>query len=80
MPTSLAELPLCHRVLWRLCSLHFGVRGRFGRCQRSNRVVLLIKGHIAEEGSPAELMRRCGTATLTDAYIALTGQTAPDPG
>lgn len=38
----------------------------------ADRVVLLSRGRIVEEGPPADVVARAGTADLTQAYIALT--------
>jgi ABC-2 type transport system ATP-binding protein len=39
----------------------------------ADRIIMLRTGEIIQEGTPAELLARAGAATLTDAYIALTG-------
>lgn len=42
--------------------------------ENATRIVLLVDGHVVEEAAPATLKLRTGTASLTDAYIALTGR------
>ncbi|WP_374627889.1 ABC transporter ATP-binding protein [Devosia sp.] len=44
----------------------------------ADRIVLIRTGEILGEGTPAELLARTGTATLTDAYVALTGAPATE--
>ncbi len=39
----------------------------------ADRIVLIRSGEILGEGTPAELLARTGAASLTDAYVALTG-------
>lgn len=39
----------------------------------ADRIVLLVRGKIANEGTPAELIALSGAADLTGAYVALTG-------
>jgi ABC-2 type transport system ATP-binding protein len=39
----------------------------------ASRVVLLARGRVVAEGSPGELSMRAGTASLEDAFVALTG-------
>jgi ABC-2 type transport system ATP-binding protein len=39
----------------------------------ASRVVLLARGRVAAEGSPAELSARAGAARLEDAFVELTG-------
>jgi len=39
----------------------------------ADRIILLVAGSVVATGSPAELMARTGTHTLTEAYTALTG-------
>lgn len=47
------------------------------------RIVLLVDGQVVKDASPAALKQETGTTTLTEAYIALTGdnsaQAAPQP-
>ena len=38
-----------------------------------DRVVVLARGRVAAEGTPAELCRQAGAHTLEDAFVALTG-------
>lgn len=47
----------------------------------ADRIMLIAKGEVLAAGTPAELIARTGTQSLTDAYIALTGITgaAGDP-
>ena len=40
--------------------------------EEADRIILINKGEVLENGTPAELMARAGTSTLTDAYIALS--------
>lgn len=39
----------------------------------ASRIVLLARGRVVTEGSPAELSRRAGVPRLEDAFVALTG-------
>ena len=39
-----------------------------------SRIGFLARGKLVAEGTPAELMRRSGAATLDDAFITLTGE------
>lgn len=43
----------------------------------ADRILLLDKGRITYQGSPAELIARAGVATLSEAYVALTGRERP---
>lgn len=43
----------------------------------ANRIVLLIKGEVKADGTPADLMQTAQAADLTDAYITLTSAKAP---
>ncbi|MBI4923521.1 MAG: ATP-binding cassette domain-containing protein [Devosia nanyangense] len=46
----------------------------------ADRIVLIVGGKIVDQGTPAELMQRSGRASLTEAYVALTGaRTAEAP-
>jgi sodium transport system ATP-binding protein len=38
-----------------------------------DRVVVLARGRVVAEGTPAELCRRAGVRTLEDAFVAFTG-------
>lgn len=40
--------------------------------EEADRIILINKGDILENGTPAELMSRAGVDTLTNAYIALS--------
>ncbi|MDB5527959.1 MAG: transporter ATP-binding protein [Devosia sp.] len=40
--------------------------------EHADRIILINKGDVLENGTPAELMARAGVDTLTDAYIALS--------
>ena len=40
---------------------------------RADRIILMVSGAVMATGTPAELMQRTGTGSLTDAYTALTG-------
>lgn len=40
--------------------------------EQADRIILINKGDVLENGTPAELMARAGVDTLTDAYIALS--------
>jgi sodium transport system ATP-binding protein len=40
-----------------------------------DRVVILARGRVMVEGSPAEVCRRAGAATLEDAFLTYTGAT-----
>ena len=40
---------------------------------RADRIILMISGAVVATGTPAELMQRTGTDSLTGAYTALTG-------
>ena len=44
----------------------------------ADRIVLIRSGRIVGEGTPAELLARTGTQTLTDAYVAITGAPATE--
>jgi ABC-2 type transport system ATP-binding protein len=39
----------------------------------ADRIVLLMRGKITNEGTPAALIAQSGAADLTGAYVALTG-------
>ena len=43
---------------------------------QANRVLLIHQGSIVQHGTPADLMTESRTATLADAYVALTGPIA----
>ena len=45
----------------------------------ADRIGIIAAGQLVAEGTPAELLARTGTATLEDAFLALTGQVAPLP-
>jgi len=51
--------------------------------ENAARIVLLVDGRVMQDAPPAALRQQTGTKTLTDAYIALTGdtseQTMPQP-
>lgn len=40
---------------------------------QADRIILLMAGNVVADASPASLIAKSGTASLTDAYIALTG-------
>ncbi|MDB5587726.1 MAG: transporter ATP-binding protein [Devosia sp.] len=40
--------------------------------EQADRIILINKGDVLENGTPAELMARAGVSSLTDAYIALS--------
>src|SRR5439155_11512425 len=42
-----------------------------------DRIVIIARGRVAAEGSPAELLTLSGQPTLEDAFVALAGQEAP---
>jgi len=44
--------------------------------ENAARIVLLVDGRVVQDASPAALRQQTGTKTLTDAYIALTGDTS----
>ena len=44
---------------------------------RADRIVLLIKGEVKADDTPAALMQMAQAADLTQAYITLTTATAP---
>lgn len=52
-------------VLW---STHIGED-----VENATRIVLLVDGQVVEDATPAALLHRTGTDSLTGAYIALTG-------
>ncbi|HEX8151589.1 MAG TPA: ABC transporter ATP-binding protein [Thermoanaerobaculia bacterium] len=72
------------RALWRQIRL-FIARGRsilltthyLDEAEAlANRIVVIDKGTVVAEGTPAEIKRRAGSAeTLEDAFLALTGKT-----
>ena len=39
----------------------------------ADRIVLIDKGRVTHQGTPAEIIAAAGTATLSEAYVALTG-------
>jgi len=39
----------------------------------ADRIILMVSGEVMAAGTPAELMQRTGSGSLTDAYTALTG-------
>ena len=41
--------------------------------EAADRVIVLDRGHVLQDGEPAELVGRTGTASLADAFLALTG-------
>jgi ABC-2 type transport system ATP-binding protein len=41
--------------------------------EQADRIVLINQGRVTHQGSPAEIMAVARTATLSDAYIVLTG-------
>ncbi len=41
--------------------------------EQADRVVVLDRGHVLQDGEPADLLRKTETATLADAFLALTG-------
>ena len=43
----------------------------------ADRIVLIAKGRILLQGTPAEVIARAGTTTLSEAYVALTGGSRP---
>lgn len=43
----------------------------------ADRILLLDKGRITHQGHPAEIIARAGAATLSEAYVALTGGDRP---
>lgn len=43
-----------------------------------DRIVLLEGGRVLTTGTPAEVIAEAGTATLEDAFVALTGQELPE--
>ena len=43
----------------------------------ADRIVLLIKGEVKADGTPAALMQMAQAADLTQAYITLTAAKAP---
>ena len=42
-----------------------------------DRIIVMAKGRVAAEGSPEELLRLTGMASLEDAFVALSGLEAP---
>ncbi|MCF1743726.1 ABC transporter ATP-binding protein [Paradevosia shaoguanensis] len=40
---------------------------------RADRIVFIAQGEVTHMGSPAQIIETSGAATLTDAYVALTG-------
>ena len=42
-----------------------------------DRIVIIARGQVAAEGSPAELLALSGHSSLEDAFVALAGQEAP---
>jgi len=48
--------------------------------ETADRILLISKGQIAHQGTPAEIMAAAGTTTLSDAYVALTGGNRPAAG
>ncbi len=76
-PTSGVD-PAARNRFWRLLiglarehgvtifvSTHF-----MNEAERCDRISLMYEGHVLTQGSPAEIMRRTGTASLEDAFIA----------
>lgn len=47
--------------------------------ERADRIVLLMRGRVARQGTPAELIAASGAEDLTAAYVALTGAKADAP-
>jgi len=45
--------------------------------ESADRVVVLHKGKVLEEGAPAALVAKSGKADLAQAFLALTGDGAP---
>ena len=45
--------------------------------EQADRIVLIAKGRVLIEGTPAAVVAAAGTATLSQAYIALTGGSHP---
>jgi len=45
----------------------------------ADRIILMVSGAVTATGTPAELMQRTGTSSLTDAYTALTGSRPESP-
>lgn len=41
--------------------------------EEADRIVLIDKGRVTHQGTPAEIIAASGTKTLSDAYVALTG-------
>ena len=41
--------------------------------ERANQVLVLHKGHILTQGTPAELLAHTGEKNMTDAFLSLTG-------
>jgi len=41
----------------------------------ADRIVFIAKGEVTHTGTPAEILKTTGAASLTDAYVALTGGT-----
>jgi len=48
--------------------------------EKADRIVLLMKGKVALEGRPEDLVAASGARDLTGAYVALTGAKAEVPG
>ena len=47
--------------------------------EHADRIILIAAGQGVRIGTPAELMASAGTASLTDAYVALLGDRQPEP-
>lgn len=41
--------------------------------EQADRIVLIDKGRVTHQGTPAEIIAAAGTRTLSEAYVALTG-------
>lgn len=48
--------------------------------EKADRIVLLMRGKVARQGRPEELIAASGAEDLTGAYVALTGAKAEAAG
>jgi ABC-2 type transport system ATP-binding protein len=48
--------------------------------QHCDRLAIIDRGHLVEQGEPAELLQRHGTESLEEVFIAVTGRTIADDG
>ena len=62
-------LPISFRMLWATHLLE--------EVEGADRIVLLIKGEVKADDTPAALMQMAQAADLTQAYITLTAAKAP---